>query len=136
MALDIAPGLRRHFTFEKLKNFDKRLWHGLLQQSARRQKPSVPLSIYGSDLSAETLKSARTNLAAAGLKEAVSLKQANILEISAPAKGRHHRHQSALWCAPRRAAGTGGALPQAGGRVEEKIQPRRSLSRTGTAWPT
>jgi putative N6-adenine-specific DNA methylase len=86
IALDIAPGLGRHFAFEKLKNFDKRLWHGLLQQSARRQKPSVPLSIYGSDLSAEALKSARTNLAAAGLKEAVSLRQANMLEISAPAK--------------------------------------------------
>lgn len=86
MALDVAPGLGRHFAFEKLKNFDKRLWHGLLQQSAGRQKPTVPLSIYGSDLSGATLKSARTNLAAAGLEQAVSLKQANILEISAPAK--------------------------------------------------
>ncbi|MBI2089170.1 MAG: class I SAM-dependent RNA methyltransferase [Deltaproteobacteria bacterium] len=86
IALDVAPGLGRHFAFEKLKNFDKRLWHGLLQQSARRQKPSVPLSIYGSDLSSAALKSARTNLAAAGFEQAVSLKQANILEISAPAK--------------------------------------------------
>lgn len=86
MALDVAPGLGRHFAFEKLKNFDKRLWHGLLQQSARRQKPSAPLSIYGSDLSNAALKSARTNLAAAGFEQAVSLKQANILEISAPAK--------------------------------------------------
>lgn len=86
MALDIAPGLGRHFAFEKLKNFDKPLWHGLLQQSAARQKPRVPLPIYGSDLSGEALKSARTNLAAAGLEQAVSLKQANVLEISAPAK--------------------------------------------------
>ncbi|OGQ50347.1 MAG: DNA methylase [Deltaproteobacteria bacterium RIFCSPLOWO2_02_FULL_57_26] len=86
MALDIAPGSGRHFAFEKLKNFDKRHWQGLLQQSAARQKPSVPLSIYGSDLSGEALKSARTNLAAAGLEEVVSLKRADIQEISAPAK--------------------------------------------------
>ena len=86
MALDVAPGLGRHFAFEKLKNFDKRLWHGLLQQSAGRQRPRVPLAIYGSDLYGEALKSARTNLAAVGLEQVVSLKQANILEISAPAK--------------------------------------------------
>ena len=86
IALDIAPGLGRRFAFEKLKNFDARRWRGLLQQSAARQKPGGPLSIYGSDLSGEALQSARANLAAAGLKEVVSLKQANILEISAPAK--------------------------------------------------
>jgi len=86
MALDIAPGSGRHFAFEKLKNFAARRWRELLQQSAARQKPRGPLSIYGSDLSGEALQSARANLAAAGLKEVVSLKQANILEISAPAK--------------------------------------------------
>ncbi|MGH7831806.1 MAG: THUMP domain-containing class I SAM-dependent RNA methyltransferase [Candidatus Binatia bacterium] len=86
MALDVAPGLGRHFAFEKLKNFDERLCHGLLQQSAARQKPRVSLPIYGSDLSNEAIKSARTNLAAAGLEQVVSLKQANVLEISAPAK--------------------------------------------------
>ena len=86
IALDIAPGLGRRFAFEKLKNFAARRWRGLLQQSTARQKPGAPLSIYGSDLSGEALQSARANLAAAGLKEVVSLKQANILEISAPAK--------------------------------------------------
>lgn len=86
MALDIPPGLGRHFPFEKLKNFDRRCWQGLLRQSAARQKPGVPLPIYGSDLSGAALKSARANLAAAGLEQVVSLKQANILEISAPAK--------------------------------------------------
>ena len=57
-----------------------------MQQSADRQKPSVPLAIYGSDRSGSALKSARTNLAAAGLDRIVSLKQADVLEISAPAK--------------------------------------------------
>ena len=86
MALDIAPGLGRHFVFEKLKNFDTRRWRELLQQSTARQKPNVRLSIYGSDLSAAAIKSTRINLAAAGLERFVSLKQANVLEITAPAK--------------------------------------------------
>jgi putative N6-adenine-specific DNA methylase len=85
MALDIAPGSGRRFAFEKLKNFDPRRWRELLQLSAARQKPKVPLSIYGSDLSGTALKSARANLAAAGLEHMVSLKQASVLEISAPA---------------------------------------------------
>jgi len=86
MALDIAPGLGRHFAFEKFKNFDGRRWRELLQRSGARQKPKAPLAIYGSDLSSEALKAARANLMAAGLEKIVSLKRANMLEISAPAK--------------------------------------------------
>ena len=86
MARGIAPGVGRRFAFEKLKNFDSRRWQGLLQQSAARQKPPGPLSIYGSDFSEAALKSARANLAAAGLEDMVSLKRTNVLEISAPAK--------------------------------------------------
>ena len=84
-ALDIAPGLGRHFAFERLKNFASLRWRDLRQQSAARQKPKVPLPIYGSDVSEEALRSARANLAAAGLDRVVSLKRANILELSAPA---------------------------------------------------
>jgi putative N6-adenine-specific DNA methylase len=46
----------------------------------------VPLPIYGSELYGDTLKLAHANLHAAGLAQAVSLKQANALEISAPAE--------------------------------------------------
>jgi putative N6-adenine-specific DNA methylase len=85
MAVDVAPGLGRHFAFEKLKNFDQRRWQGLSQQSAARRKPTAFLSIYGSDLSGEAVRAARTNLAAAGLEPFVNLTRANVLEISAPA---------------------------------------------------
>ena len=85
MALDIAPGLGRHFAFEKFKNFDARRWRELLQQSTARQKPRAPLAIYGSDLSADVLNAARANLMASGLEKIVSLKRADVLEISAPA---------------------------------------------------
>jgi len=86
MALNITPGLGRHFTFEKFKNFEGQRWRELCKQSAARQKARVPLAIYGSDLSADVLKAARANLTAAGLEKVVNLKQANVLDISAPAK--------------------------------------------------
>jgi putative N6-adenine-specific DNA methylase len=58
----------------------------LVQKTTDRQKPKVPLPIYGSDLSGDVLKAARANLTAAGLEKVVSLRRANVLEISAPAK--------------------------------------------------
>jgi putative N6-adenine-specific DNA methylase len=85
IALDIAPGLGRHFAFERLKNFASRRWRDLRQQSASRQKPKALLPIYGSDISDEALRSACANLTAAGLNGVVSLKRANILELAAPA---------------------------------------------------
>ena len=86
MALDIAPGLERHFAFEKFKNFDGHGWRELMQRRASGQKPKVPQAIYGGDLSGDVLKAARSNLMAAGLEKVVRLKRANVLEISAPAK--------------------------------------------------
>ncbi len=85
MALDIAPGARRGFGFEKLKNFDRKLWDKLKSDTLARERPRTALPIYGSDLYGEELKTARANLAAAGLENVITLKQANVLEISAPA---------------------------------------------------
>jgi putative N6-adenine-specific DNA methylase len=86
MALDAAPGLGRHFAFEKLKTFDERRWRELLQQAAARQKSKTSTAIYGSDLSGDALRAARANLTACGLGKVVSLERADVLEISAPAK--------------------------------------------------
>ena len=85
MALDIAPGLGRHFACEKLKNFDAHRWRELVQQCGRRQKARVPSPIFGSDLSGDALKAAHTNLVANGVDRVVSLKRADVLEITAPA---------------------------------------------------
>ena len=86
IALDIAPGHARAFGFEKLKDFDAALWQELRAAAEAKRKPVVPLPIYGSDLYGDALKLAQANLRAAGLEEAVQLKQANALEISAPAE--------------------------------------------------
>jgi putative N6-adenine-specific DNA methylase len=85
MALDIAPGMGRHFAFEKFKNFDSGRWRELIQKRGARRKPRTSQAIYGSDLSADVLRAANANLAGAGLAEVVSLKRADVLDITAPA---------------------------------------------------
>jgi 23S rRNA (guanine2445-N2)-methyltransferase len=87
MALDIAPGLGRHFAFEKLKNFEKQRWSDLLHRSRARQRPRTRLSIYGSDVSGDALKTAQANFSAAGLEDVVSLKRSDVLKLTAPAPG-------------------------------------------------
>jgi len=86
MSLNIASGINRHFAFEKLKNFDAAAWQKIRAEAQAAQKPVTPLPIYGSDLYGDELKAARLNLENAGLLEAVSLKQANALEVTAPAE--------------------------------------------------
>jgi putative N6-adenine-specific DNA methylase len=85
IALDMAPGLNRSFGFEKLQGFDQKVWQALREKAQERKKISIKTDIYGSDLYGEALKLARANLAALGLENAVNLKQANVLEMPAPA---------------------------------------------------
>jgi len=85
MTLNIAPGIGRHFAFEKLHTFNEEKWQAMRNEAIAAQKPVEALPIYGSDLYGDELKAARLNLENAGLLETVSLKQANVLEITAPA---------------------------------------------------
>lgn len=84
IALDIAPGLGREFGFANLLNFDEKSFQEISEELAARCKPITALPIYGSDLYGEALDDAKTNLQAAGLTDAVQIKQANVLEISPP----------------------------------------------------
>ena len=85
MSLNIAPGIGRHFAFEKLHTFNQEKWQALREAAIAAQKPVTALPIFGSDLYGDELKAARLNFENAGLLETVTLKQANVLEISAPA---------------------------------------------------
>ena len=80
------PGSMRGFAFERLSGFDA---VPVEDASWRKHRPrvnrSAPLPIYGADLYGEQLKLAKTNLAAAGLADVVTLKQANVLEMPPPA---------------------------------------------------
>ncbi|CAG0938285.1 Ribosomal RNA large subunit methyltransferase L [Gallionellaceae bacterium] len=85
ISLNIAPGIGRSFAFEKLKNFDAAAWNSIRAEALAAQKPVSELPIYGSDLYGDALKAAHRNLEEAGIRQTVELKQANVLEISAPA---------------------------------------------------
>lgn len=85
IALNIAPGLGRNFAFEKLTSFDRERWEEIKEAALARQKPRTLQPIFGSDLYGDVVSVARANLSAAGFSEVVTLKQANLLEISAPA---------------------------------------------------
>jgi putative N6-adenine-specific DNA methylase len=81
MARGRAPGAKRSFGFEKLANFDARLW-----ERTRGERTIEPLEprLYGSDTDPEALKAARRNLGAAGVERWVKLEQADVLERTAP----------------------------------------------------
>ena len=86
MALAIPSGHRRKFGFEKLLGFDAPTWARIQSAAESSIKSTISLPIHGSDLKGDALKLARQNLEAAGLSGTVQLKQANVLEISAPAE--------------------------------------------------
>jgi putative N6-adenine-specific DNA methylase len=85
IARGIPAGLKRKFAFEKLRNFDVAEWVRIRGDAEARIRNDARTPIFGSDLFGDALKLARENLATAGLADTVSLKQANVLEISAPA---------------------------------------------------
>ena len=83
---NIAPGLGRRFAFEKLANFDRTTWHRLCEASRSQQIADMPIAIYGSDRYENALKAAQANLVAARLANAVSLRQADVLDLKPPAE--------------------------------------------------
>ena len=85
MSLGRAPGRDRDFGFRRLARFDALAWEREHASAAREERPVAALPIFGSDLFGRSVEQARRNLREAGLEAAVSLKQANLLELSAPA---------------------------------------------------
>jgi 23S rRNA (guanine2445-N2)-methyltransferase len=85
IALDIAPGLGRRFGFEKLKGFDAATWARLRDAAERRRRRPEPLAIHGSDSDGRAVDASRANVASAGVAAAVTLRRADVLELSAPA---------------------------------------------------
>jgi len=86
MTLNRAPGRSRSFAFEKLARFNAQAWERELDAARRAEKPLEELPIHGSDLYGRSLGHAVLNVRDAELEGAVQLKQANLLEVSAPAR--------------------------------------------------
>ncbi|TCJ12895.1 class I SAM-dependent RNA methyltransferase [Parasulfuritortus cantonensis] len=86
MALDMAPGLKRHFAFEHLASFDKVEWTRLRKDAEAARKEARPLPIYGCDIDPRMIRAAGLNLKAAGLLDCVTLREGDVTEIPAPAE--------------------------------------------------
>lgn len=85
MALDRAPGLDRHFGFERLKKFDAALWTQIRTAALARVKNPAQLDIRGSDHDERAVRATRRNLEEAGFSQWVRVDTADLLELSAPA---------------------------------------------------
>ena len=85
ISLKRAAGRGREFAFQKLTNFNAAAWKKQLDQARAAEIAPRELPIYGSDLYGYALSDAKANIAAMGLEGCVFLKQANVLELSAPA---------------------------------------------------
>ncbi len=86
MALNIAPGLKRGFGFEKLKNFESDTWKKIKNTALKQVQPATFQKLYGSDSDLRAVRVARQNLSESGLLEAVQLTHANITEVIPPAE--------------------------------------------------
>ena len=85
MALDIAPGLKRTFGFQKLDWYDGPTWQRIKQAAQRRMKQPAPAGIYASDSDPSAIQRCDVNLAAAGATGAVVVERADALARAAPA---------------------------------------------------
>lgn len=86
MVLDIAPGSKRSFGFEKLNNFEEPAWRAMKQQALKRAKTPAFQKIYGSDADLRAVRVSRKNLEEAGLLEAVQLAHTDFADVVAPAE--------------------------------------------------
>lgn len=84
MALNIAPGLKRHFAFENLRNFDMVEWQRLRKDAQAAMVEPHPLPIFGSDIDPLMVRAAGLNLKAAGLLDCVRIMEADFLNVNPP----------------------------------------------------
>lgn len=83
--LGIAPGARRDFAFEKLKDFDAGLWRRLKAEAAAAERPPAGTpTLFGRDSSPTAYRAALANLDRAGLLPVVDLAQGDMLDLDPP----------------------------------------------------
>lgn len=73
--------LRAKFGFEKLPDFNSKLWNEVKMEAHNNIKEIEPGLISGSDVSKEAVKAAQTNCDVIDKKKAIKIKQTNIFDI-------------------------------------------------------
>ena len=85
IALDIAPGLKRTFGFQKLGWYDGPTWQRIKQAAQRRILPATAATLHASDSDAAAVARCRGNVAAAGVSAVVVVDRADALSRGTPA---------------------------------------------------
>lgn len=90
VALNMAPGIKRSFGFEKLKTFESvpseiESWAKIKSQAVSKVKPVTFQKLYGSDVDLRAVRISKKNLEDAGLLEAVQLVHTDIVNVTPPA---------------------------------------------------
>jgi putative N6-adenine-specific DNA methylase len=85
-ALQIAPGLRRRFGFERLLPYQAHVWQALRQQAQAQQRswPAGQPLVFGSDVSFRMVDFARRNAERAGVAHAVEFRGGDALQRMPP----------------------------------------------------
>ncbi len=78
MAADRAPGLGRHFAFERFLDYDERVWEQMREEAKRRIKDTIPCSIEGADRHSGALDLAKEGAQAAGVAHLVRFTRADV----------------------------------------------------------
>ncbi len=96
-----APGLARHFAFERLGNFERAAWQRLKDRAHAAVDDSAPALIIGSDISTRVIEQARENARLAGLDSLLAdsrlrLEAADARQGHAASRTRNDHLQSAV----------------------------------------
>lgn len=84
MALNMAPGLNRHFAFEKFKNHDKLAWKELKAKAKDLIQYDKKIDIHARDIDNDAIKILEDNCRNLGILKHINYKRANFLEDEAP----------------------------------------------------
>jgi putative N6-adenine-specific DNA methylase len=85
MLAGIPPGARRSFAFENFHDFKPADWQAIKGSVKPNPLPTEP-TIFGSDISGDMITMTRNNLAKAGIKFEVPLKQIEAQEVKPPSE--------------------------------------------------
>jgi putative N6-adenine-specific DNA methylase len=81
IAKNIAPGVNRSFVSETWKDFDSGIWKAVREEAKAGEIRDIPQTIFGSDLNPKSVDLALLHAKEAGVGDAVSFKQMNVLDL-------------------------------------------------------
>ena len=88
IACRIAPGMLRHFAFEKMLPFQPHVWDAVRAEAQRAQRPAAgpgQLRIFGSDVAHRMVDFAQRNARRAGVLEVIEFRGGDALQRLPPA---------------------------------------------------